>query len=269
MWHHSRLYVHFCKPCVCVTWCCSSAGPELQEEDTKCWSLLPARDFYTFCIPFEMEGPTEVCRQRFMCDVKLSTSSEHIVSVRVHVDVLWSDLCHFQASCAWPTPAYTPGLYLRAHLALGRFSVDSGRLAVEVRARNGAATQAGRQLSESAQRRRRDERREEEFPDRCWAALSGLLLMLDTRGRLQHRGYVRRRRVYMCAVCLMFVSLCVLHSFHLKLDYVNVEFCYCTLPTSWYGDVHVLVHDDTLLIVRLLWLPAASMSVPNSNTRCT
>ena len=73
----------------------------------------------------------------------------------------------FSSFVRLPAPAYTRGLYLRAHLALGRFSVDSGRLAVEVRARNGAATQAGRQLPESAQRRRRDERREEEFPDRC------------------------------------------------------------------------------------------------------
>ena len=34
-------------------------GPELQEDQTP-WTLMAPKDFYTFVIPFEMTGPTQV-----------------------------------------------------------------------------------------------------------------------------------------------------------------------------------------------------------------
>ena len=35
------------------------AGPD-HRDDAPIWELLPAVEFYTFAVPFQMEGPTKV-----------------------------------------------------------------------------------------------------------------------------------------------------------------------------------------------------------------
>ena len=40
-------------------WVCVCPGPD-HRDDMPIWELLPAAEFYTFTIPFQMDGPTKV-----------------------------------------------------------------------------------------------------------------------------------------------------------------------------------------------------------------